>query len=360
MLAVLNPVAVPVVVALLLCSATTSFVRRLRARGMRPALAAGIATLAVILLLIVLGTILVLTVVRQWDELVATLNQAVNELLAWLQTRAGLPESVLQALNKDVESSVRTLAPVLVGGSVRLLSVVASVVMETFLILLLMFYFLVGGSDMWEWTLRQSGHSEGGRVDNTARRCWKNIEGYMFGTLIVGVCDGVVIGLGLWLIGVPNAAAIAVLFAFAEFFPLVGPTVIGAVAVLLAYGHGGFEAALLAFIIIWPVQQINGHVTAPYIYGRTIQLSPVVVLLAILIGGIIGGMLGMLIAIPVAGVLGVILAELRPPSPGGMLTTSEFASQAPPGLQHQVHNAETTIPEVSQPAIRTASAPEEL
>jgi predicted PurR-regulated permease PerM len=325
-LTTLSSVTIPIVVALLLCSATTPLVRRLQKTGMKPAAAAGIATLGVIALFVVLGLILVLTVLRQWDDLVASLQNALNEFRAWLQSVPGLPAGLEEWASQDSASTVRAVAPVLLGGSVRFVSVVATLVGESLLALLLMFYFLVDGGNMWNWLLRQSGHPDDGRVDRTARRCWKNVEGYMLGTLIVGACDGVVIGTGLRLLGVPNALALGVLFTFAEFIPLIGPTVIGTVAVLLAYGHGGFEAAFLAFLVIWPIQQINGHVTAPYIYGRTIQLNPVVVLLAIMVGGIMGGLLGMLIAVPVAGVLGVILAELRPSSVPNSLSADGVAT----------------------------------
>jgi predicted PurR-regulated permease PerM len=312
LLMVLHSVAVPVVVALLLCAATTPLVRYLSGRGMKPIATAGIAALAVLLLMAILVTILVLTVFRQWDDIAGALAQSIEGLASWLES-IGLPADIIEAGKQDLLSSLKSLAPVIVGGAVRFLSASVTFVMELLLALLLMFYFLIGGHDIWLWFLRQAGRPDGGRVDRTARRCWSTVENYMFGTLIVGLCDGAVIGLGLWIIGVPSALALGVLTVFAEFIPLIGPTIMGVIAVLLAYGHGGFGLAVLAAVIIWPVQQINGHVTAPIVYGKTISLSPIVVLLAILSGGIIGGMLGMLIAVPVSGILSVILAELRSP-----------------------------------------------
>jgi predicted PurR-regulated permease PerM len=312
LLMTLHSVTVPVVVALLLCSATTPLVRYLRGKGWKPLATAGVASLSVLLLMVILVTILVLTVGRQWDDIIGALVQSIDGFASWLKS-IGLPADVIEAGKQDVLTSMKSLAPVIVGGTVRFLSAAVTFFMEILLALLLMFYFLIGGNDIWLWMLHQGGRPDGGRVDRTARRCWSAVENYMFGTLIVGLCDGAVIGLGLFIIGVPSALALGVLTVFAEFIPLIGPTVMGIVAVLLAYGHGGFRLALLALIIIWPVQQINGHVTAPIVYGKTISLSPVVVLLAILSGGIIGGMLGMLIAVPVAGVLSVILTELRAP-----------------------------------------------
>jgi putative heme transporter len=313
LLMTLHSVTVPVIVALLLCSATTPLVRLLSKKGMNPLATAGIASLSVLALMIVLVAILVWTVGRQWDDITGALAQSIDGIANWLKS-IGLPADVVESGKQDLVSSLKTLAPVVVGGTVRFLSAAATFFMEVLLALLLMFYFLIGGNDIWLWMLRQGGRPDGGRVDRTARRCWSAVENYMFGTLIVGLCDGAVIGVGLWIIGVPSALALGVLTVFAEFIPLVGPTVMGIVAVLLAYGHGGFRLALLALVIIWPVQQINGHVTAPIVYGKTINLSPIVVLVAILSGGIIGGMLGMLIAVPVAGILSVIFDELRTPA----------------------------------------------
>jgi predicted PurR-regulated permease PerM len=279
---------------------------------MKPLATAAIASLAVLLLMIVLITVLVVTVGRQWDDITGALAQSIEGIASWLKS-IGQSADVVELSKQDLVASLKTVAPVAVGGAVRFLSAAATFVMELLLALLLMFYFLIGGNDMWLWMVRQAGRPDGGRLDRTARRCWSAVENYMFGTLIVGLCDGAVIGFGLWIIGVPSALALGVLTVFAKFIPIIGPTVIGVVAVLLAYAHGGIRLALLALAIILPVKQINGHVTAPIVYGKTISLSPVVVLLAILVGGIIGGMLGMLIALPVAGIMSVILAELRTP-----------------------------------------------
>jgi predicted PurR-regulated permease PerM len=328
-LAVLSTVTVPIAVALLLSAASTPLVDRLRARGMKPTLAAIVATLAVLLLCATLVFIVVVTVGRQWDEIAAGLNQGLNRLASWLQSSVGLPASVVQQSGQAANAATQTLAPVLLGGVVRFVSGGVALIGETLLAFLLMFYFLLGGSGMWEWMLRQMGRPDGGRTDRTARRCWKSVEGYMFGAFVVGLCDGAAIGIGLWLLGVPSALAVGVLTVFAEFIPIVGATVMGVVAVLLAFGHGGLSSALWALVIIFPVQQINGHITAPIVYGHAVELSPVVVLLAILTGGTIAGMLGMLIAIPVAGVLGVILAELRLAPPLAQPAEPRAASNQP-------------------------------
>jgi predicted PurR-regulated permease PerM len=304
--------AIPLVLGQLLCSATTPLVRRLNAGGMKPVSSAVIATIAVILLVTVLGLVLIKTVGGQWDDITKALTESLIEVAAWLRS-IGLPEDVVAYSKQSLLASLESIAPVAVGGAVRVVSINVGVVLELLLALLFMFYFLIGGNDMWLWVLRQSGRPNMGRLDRTARRSWNALEGYMFAKLIVGLCDGTVIGLGLWLIGVPNALALGVLTVFAEFIPLLGPLTMGLVSVLIAYGHGGAGLGLLAFAIFLIVQGVNSHVTAPIVYGKTISLSPVVVLLAILMGGIIGGILGMLVAVPIAGVLNVVLTELRAP-----------------------------------------------
>jgi predicted PurR-regulated permease PerM len=309
-LATLHPIVVPVAFALLLSAALTPLVQSLESHGTRPALAAIVASLAITSLFLILGFLLFFTVLRDWEAVAQSFTTGLSRVGNAIQS-TGLSSSQVDAASQGVEATWQTTAPILLDGLVRFATSGIVLVAELLLALLLVFYFLLGGHGIWEWWLAGISRTQVERVDSIARRCWTAVAGYMLGTLIVGLGDGAMIAVGLWLLGVPYAFSLGVLTIFAEFIPLIGPTVMGIVAVIVAFGHGGLRDALIAALIIWPVQQFNGHVTAPLVYGRTIEISPLVVLLAILTGGILAGMLGMLVAVPVAGVLSIIIEELR-------------------------------------------------
>jgi predicted PurR-regulated permease PerM len=137
----------------------------------------------------------------------------------------------------------------------------------------------------------------------------RTIRGYVTGNLLISLIAGTVAYVTLLATGVPYALPLAVLVAVLDLVPLVGATLATVLAAAVALGEGvlPFVVVLVVFIAY---QQIENHVLQPLIYGRTVQLSPLVVLVSILVAGSIAGIIGALIAIPIAGSLQVVLSEL--------------------------------------------------
>jgi predicted PurR-regulated permease PerM len=137
----------------------------------------------------------------------------------------------------------------------------------------------------------------------------RTIRGYVTGNLLISVIAGIVAYVTLVAVGVPYALPLAVLVAILDLIPLVGATI-----ATVAAGAGalpeGIVPALIVVGVLVGYQQIENHLLQPVIYGRTVQLSPLMVLISILIAGSIAGILGALIAIPIAGSLQVLLLEL--------------------------------------------------
>jgi predicted PurR-regulated permease PerM len=138
----------------------------------------------------------------------------------------------------------------------------------------------------------------------------KRIGGYVLGNLIISVIAGGVVGLSLWILGVPYAAALAVLMGVFDLVPLVGATVGALAAIGVAFATQGVTAGVAMIIVNVVYQQIENHVLQPIVYRRTVELSAFVVLVAVLVGGALLGILGALVAIPIAGSIQVIVREL--------------------------------------------------
>jgi predicted PurR-regulated permease PerM len=108
--------------------------------------------------------------------------------------------------------------------------------------------------------------------------------------------------------GVPYAVALGLLVAILDLIPLAGATIAGIIVVTVSFLHS-VPAGIVVAIFVIGYQQLENHVLQPVIYGRTVQLSPLIVLVSILIGAELAGILGALAAIPVAGTLQVLIRD---------------------------------------------------
>src|SRR5215210_5372733 len=131
---------------------------------------------------------------------------------------------------------------------------------------------------------------------------------------MVGIVDAVLVAVALVIIGVPLVVPLAVVTFFAAFVPLIGAFVAGLLAVLVALVSGGVVDALLVLGVIVVVQQVEGHLLYPLLMSRAVHLHPAVIVVALAAGGILAGIIGVFLAVPVAGVASVIVqyAQNRP------------------------------------------------
>jgi len=140
---------------------------------------------------------------------------------------------------------------------------------------------------------------------------YNTVGGYVTGNLFISLVAGVSSGLVLWFVGVPYAVALGLVVAVLDLIPLAGATIAAVVVVLVALAANGVTAAIIVGVFFLVYQQLENHVIQPLVYGRTVQLSPLAVLVSVLIGAQIAGVLGALAAIPVAGALQVLLVDYR-------------------------------------------------
>lgn len=163
---------------------------------------------------------------------------------------------------------------------------------------------------MWAWCIERLA---GGSlvVDATGRSSFGAVGGYVRGAALVAGADAVCISLGAWILGVPYPAAILVLTFVLGFVPYVGAFVAGAFASLLALSSGGMGRGLAMLAVVIVVQQVETNVLQPLIMGKTTRLHPLVVALASVAGGAIGGLLGVFVAVPLTAAVVAALSELR-------------------------------------------------
>jgi predicted PurR-regulated permease PerM len=148
------------------------------------------------------------------------------------------------------------------------------------------------------------------RWQRTVDGIYRTVAGYVTGNVVISVIAGLISTAVLFATGMPYAVTLGVLVALFDLVPLAGATIAAIIVILVALATEGLVIAIILAGFFLVYQQVENHVLQPLIYGRTVQISPVIVLVSILIGADLAGVLGALVAIPIAGSLQVILAEV--------------------------------------------------
>jgi predicted PurR-regulated permease PerM len=177
-------------------------------------------------------------------------------------------------------------------------------------ILVMAFFLLLDGRRMLEFVFREVGPDHGERFSRISDDVYRAVAGYVAGNLLISVIAGVSAYFVMTFLNIPFAVPLAVMVAFFDLIPLVGSTIAGAVVAIVA-AIVGFPTKLIiwvAFLIIY--QQVENNVIQPVVYRRTVAIHPLLVIVAVLIGASLLGVLGALLAIPIAATVQILVKEL--------------------------------------------------
>jgi predicted PurR-regulated permease PerM len=308
-------VVIPVLIAIILAAALAPVVLWLRRKGVPAMLATWITILSALAIFGGIVTAIVFAVRGQWDELSTAASEGLDELQAFLAT-GPLPIDEEQ-ITAARESIVGFLTSSQFGsGALRGVSAAAEVVTGALLLFVILFFFLKDGDRIWAFFLRPfSGHrkARGERIGQTSLRV---LGGYVRGTAVIAFADALFIGIGLAILQVPLALPLAVLVFLGAFVPLVGATVAGILAALVALVANGPFVALIVIIIVVAVFEIEGDFLQPVVMAQSLKLHPLVILVALTAGTILGGITGAVLAVPITAVAWAILKVWNGPDAG--------------------------------------------
>ena len=176
-------------------------------------------------------------------------------------------------------------------------------------ILIVAFYLLLDADNMVRAMVRLFPRSERARVKDAFRRAGEKVSAWMAGQLLLGAIIGTTAGLGLWIMGVPYFYVLALIAGVGELIPIVGPLLAAIPAIAVALSVSPVLAVGVA-IFFFVQQQVENHVLVPRVMSRQVGISPVLVIMALLIGGSLLGLVGAILAVPTAAILQVLLQEL--------------------------------------------------
>lgn len=300
----LSLVVVPILVAGLLSSLLHPLTVWLRDRAKFPNVLAVISTM--VIALGVIGGLLTLAGNAFVDGFPDLRDRAIagfEDALGWFSNGPlAVDQSTIDDLLDQVQSQVSANANAILSGAWSFTSSAGQIFAGALIALFCLFFFLKEGRTIWMWLVRLFPKVARERVDGAALRSWISLGTYARTQIIVAFVDGIGIGLGAYLLGVPLAIPIGVLVFIASFIPIVGALVSGTVAVAVALVDQGFWIAVAMLAVVLVVQQVEGNLLQPLLMSRALKLHPVAVLLAVTAGATLGGIVGALFAVPVVAV----------------------------------------------------------
>jgi predicted PurR-regulated permease PerM len=300
-------------VAMLLGRALDPVANVLRRRRLPPALVAATTLVGFLIVLAGIFAVLVPVIVDEFADLGPTLEDAVDDVETWL-----VEDSPFDVSRQDIEDfrneagdRARDLLETQSGTAVRGTVLAFETLTGLVLALVATFFLLKDGGRFGGWLVTFLPEERRPLARRLAARSWRTLGGYLRGSATLGVIEGTVIGFTVWIVGGALAVPVAVITFFAAFLPFAGAVLAGAVAVLVTLVTAGFTPALIVLVVAVVVQQFDNDLLAPIVFGKNLELHPLVVLASIVAGSTLFGAFGAVLAVPVSAVVINVIAEWR-------------------------------------------------
>ena len=297
-------------IALFLALALNPAVDRLDRRIKRRGIATGIVFIAALVAVALVGWLFIPTLVDQVNRFVDAVPGYVHDLtkgrgrLGFLETKYQIVEKVRNALRNNGAHKLLGFSSTALAVTKSVISIVVGIVTIVFMT----FFMLLEGPGWMErfYGLLPTEHQA--RWRSVGHDVYRTVGGYVTGNLLISLVAGVSSAIVLFATGTPYSVALGLLVGILDLIPLAGATLAGILIATVAFLHS-ITAGIVVVVFFVVYQQLENHLLQPTIYGRTVQLTPLAVLIAVLIGAEIAGVLGALAAIPVAGSLQVVLVD---------------------------------------------------
>ncbi len=261
----------------------------------------------VVLLLTFVGT----QISAGFSDLSAQVVSGLEEIRRWLRTGPlQASDSQINDVLREAQSAITSSSQELLTQATEVGTAIGHIVAGFFIVLFASYFFLADGARIWAWVVRLFPRAARLRADESGKVAWRSLTQFVRATVIIALADAIGIMIVAFLLKVPFATAIGVLVFLGAFIPMVGATISGSVAVLVALVAHGPIVALLMFGGVILVQQIEAHVLQPFLTGRFVALHPLGVIVAIGMGVLLGGVAGALLAVPFAAALNAVAQYL--------------------------------------------------
>ncbi|MFE9535920.1 AI-2E family transporter [Streptomyces sp. NPDC006691] len=319
------------VAALLITALLQPTVARLKRMGLPRGLATALTAISGFVIMGLVGWFVVWQVMDNLDDLSSKVRAGIEELKRWaLNSPFHVTEDQINQIAKNLSDTIGANTNEITNAGLQGVTVLVEVLTGILLAMFSTLFLLYDGPKIWQWVLNLVPEAARPGVAGAGPKAWRTLTAYVRGTVIVALIDAICIGIGIYFLGVPMAVPLAVFIFLFAFIPLVGAVVSGALAVVVALVTDGVFNALMVLLVVLAVQQIEGHVLQPFILGRAVRVHPLAVVLSVAAGGLVGGIGGAVVAVPLVAVTNTVVGYLRKYSRENALRSARAIEGAPP------------------------------
>lgn len=304
-------VVIPLLIALLLSALLAPAVGWLLHARLPRSLATALVLVGGLAAVVGTLTLVVNEFVNGVPELSKNASQGVRQIQDWLKTGPlHLSDNQLDSYIQEGQDWVDQNTRSLTSGALSTAATLFEVLTGIFLVLFATFFFLRDGRKIWRFLVGLLPVAARWRVDDAGQASWATLVAYVRATVLVAFIDAVGIGIFLVIFDVPFAFPLAALVFLGAFIPIVGATLSGTVAVLVALVDSGWVTALVILGVVIGVQQVEGNILQPLIMGRAVAIHPLAVIVGVAAGVVLAGIAGALVSVPLIAVLNTAVRRL--------------------------------------------------
>ena len=338
------------VAALLITALLQPLVARLKRYGVPRGMATALTSILGFVVMGLIGWFVTWQVMENIDSLSSQIQNGIDELRKWLlHSPFHVTDKQINQIAKNLRNAVGANTDQITSAGLEGVTVVMEALTAILLTMFSTLFLLYDGRRIWEWTLKLVPAAARPGVAGAGPRAWRTLTAYVRGTVLVALIDAIFIGLGIYFLNVPMAVPLAVFIFLFSFIPLVGAVASGALAVVVALVTQGVFTGVMTLVVVLAVMQIEGHVLQPFILGRAVRVHPLAVILSVAAGGMIAGIGGAVVAVPLVAVTNTVVGYLRSYSP------APEPAAAQPAAAQTPEPAAAQAPQPSQPATAPAS-----
>lgn len=299
-IAKLGAIVLPVMIALLIAAPLERLVSWLQRHHVPRGLGAAASVLALITTVVGLSVAVGASVANGFDSLRDSATEGFDTLIEWLvDGPIHMSSEEINSIVDQVRSQAEQNAWGLASGALSVTGTVSALVAGVILAIISLFFFLRDGAQMWQFFVRIAPKAARQGIDRAGKAGWTSLRRYTQTSVFVAFIDAVGIGAGAWILGLPLALPIAISVFMFSFIPLFGAGISGAIAVLVALVDGGWTTALAMLAVVLVVQQVEGNVLYPWLFGKAASVHPMAILLSVSAGTLLAGLAGAVIAVPI-------------------------------------------------------------
>lgn len=308
----LSFIVIPLLVAILVSSILAPMAAALRNRGWSSGLAATATVGVALAVLIAIALVTIPPLISNANNFVSVLDESTEDLKKVLEgTPFNIDPTQAQSITDKLQEAGPKIKDALVSGLGTVVPIVGQAIVTLALAIVMTGYILRDGDRYWNWALGFVEEPRRPAINDLGRSAYSTLAAYLQGTSIVAVFNSLAITFGAFLLDLPLLMPIAIIIFVAAFLPIVGAWIAAFTIIAIALASQGVGAAIGMGLIYLLVSQFKSYFISPFVIGTRVNLPPIVTLSSVMVGTVLGGVAGGILAVPLVATVSGTLSRIR-------------------------------------------------